>query len=109
MKKEREKAEKAAKIAEKAALKEAKAKAAAAAPAKKKEKSKQPIEELPKYVEKTPKGQKKSRTRPVISGVHPLTYYSPRVARRCVSQSLYPLCGRIGVVRLVGEGRLSRA
>ncbi|KAF2155801.1 valyl-tRNA synthetase-like protein [Myriangium duriaei CBS 260.36] len=57
--KERAKQEKAAKLAEKLAAKEARAKAAATPSKRKANKDKEAAEVLPKYEEKTPKGEKK--------------------------------------------------
>jgi hypothetical protein len=66
-------------------------------------------EALPKYVEETPKGEKKSKTRTSTCGKPVLTRYSPQAPGRRIPQGLHSLGRRVSMVRLVGEGGFPRA
>ena len=88
---ERKKAEKAKKFADK----KAKTAEASASPAASKTKEKKAIQEaqkdehLPEYVEETPPGQKKSMSRSTNPWRALLRYYSLKASGRSISQGLY--------------------
>lgn len=104
--KERVKAEKAKKFAEKQAkLATAQSLTQSSKTSEKKNKAKNE-EQLPEYVEETPKGQKKSMYFHDLLNCGLIDSYSSQATRRRISQGVYPKSCRVCMVRLVGKGRL---